>query len=63
MGKSFKEMQAETKERLQKKIAEIPKIHWEILGYANHHTKDDVLLKYPEHEAFINTIHFNISQQ
>lgn len=46
-------------EKLKEKIDAVPKIYWEILSYANTHTKEEVLQKYPEHEDFINSIVFN----
>ena len=56
---NFAKMKADKKERMQKKFDEIPAINWEILKYANHHDKDECLLKYPEHEKFVNSITFN----
>ena len=56
---NFAKMKADKKERMQKRFDEIPAINWEILKYANHHDKDECLLKYPEHEKFVNSITFN----
>ena len=57
---NFAKMKANKKERMQKRFDEIiPAINWEILKYANHHDKDECLLKYPEHEKFVNSITFN----
>lgn len=56
---NFAKMKADKKERMQKHFDEIPAINWEILKYANHHDKDECLLKYPEHEKFVNSITFN----
>lgn len=55
---SIRKHMAEKRERIERIHKEIPAIHWEVLGYSNHHTKDEVLLKYPEHTEFINKIHF-----
>lgn len=46
-------------ERLQQKFDAVPKINWEILSYANTHTKEEVLQKYSEHKDFIESINFN----
>ncbi len=56
---NFSKMKADKKERMQKIFDEIPAINWEILKYANHHDKDECLLKYPEHKNFINSVTFN----
>lgn len=55
---NFAKIKSDKKERMQKIFYEIPPIHWEILNYANNHDKDECLLKYPEHEKFINKITF-----
>lgn len=44
--------------KLKEKIDAVPKINWEILGYANTHTKEEVLEKYPEHRELIDSIVF-----
>lgn len=56
---NFAKMIANKKERMQKRIDEVPKINWEILRYANHHTKDECLQKYPKHVEFINKIQWD----
>lgn len=55
----FKQITARKEDRMKKIFDEIPAINWEILKYANRHSKDEVLLNYPDHEKFINSIHFN----
>ena len=56
---NFAKIKADKKERMQKIFDKIPKINWEILRYANRHSKDEVLLNYPDHEKFVNSITFN----
>ena len=53
---SFADRQVAKKKRMEVLHKNTPAIHWEILRYANHHNKDEVLAQYPEHEAFINSI-------
>jgi len=55
----FNKLNEERKLRMKEKFAKIPKINLEILKYSNNHSKDEVLLKYPEHSEFINKIIFN----
>ena len=56
---NFEKMKSDKKEQMQKVFDKIPEINWEILKYANHHDKDECLLKYPEHENIVNSITFN----
>lgn len=44
------------REETKKLFEQIPSINWEILKYSNNHTKEEVILKYPEYREFINTI-------
>ena len=54
--RSLQEANRAAKERSEQMMKQIPKIHWEILSYANHHTKQQVIEKYPEHLEFIDKI-------
>jgi L-lactate utilization protein LutB len=56
VSRRLQEAKQAAKERSEKRMKEIPEIHWEILSYANHHTKEQVIEKYPEHIEFINKI-------
>lgn len=56
---TWRELIRERQEKLQAKFDVVPKIYWEILDYANIHSKEEVLLKYPEYGEFINSITFN----
>lgn len=47
------------RKRLKEIAKNIPEINWEILKYANTHSKEEVLLKYPEQKEFIDTIKFD----
>jgi len=47
------------REETKKLFDKIPEINWEILKYCNNHTKEEVILKYPEHLEFIDTVVFN----
>ena len=59
VAESVKKEMADKKDRMKRMYKQIPPIHWEILKFSNTHTKDEVLLKYPEHSEFINRIYFN----
>ena len=51
-----KNQKAEAKIRHEETFTKVPPIHWEILRYHNHHTKDETIAAYPEYKEFIGTI-------
>lgn len=54
---SFIKKSRERKEKLMEEtFTKVPPIHWEILRYHNHHTKDETIAAYPEYKEFIGTI-------
>lgn len=56
---TFSKMRADKEARMKKRFDEIPDINWEILKYCNDHKKDEVILKYPNHKKFIDTVRLN----
>lgn len=56
--KSMQERQELAKKKIREKLDQVPEIHWQILRYANNHTKEEVLAEYPDHVEFINSIHW-----
>lgn len=56
VSRRLQEAKEAAKKRIEERMKNIPPIHWEILSYANNHTKEQVIEMYPEHIEFIDKI-------